>query len=72
MSPRFCTFAPENLSKMVTELLIVWIVAVVAFFVLWALLLKVIKRISEKKQKADTLPEETDKKSAPESFPSEG
>ena len=57
---------------MVTELLIVWIVGVVAFFVLWAIVLKVIKRISEKKQKADTLPEETDKKSAPESFPSEG
>ncbi len=34
---------------MVTELLIVWIVGVVAFFVLWAILLKVIKRISEKK-----------------------
>ena len=57
---------------MVTELLIVWIVAVVAFFVLWALLLKVIKRISEKKQKDEAFPEETDKNSAPESFPSEG
>jgi flagellar biosynthesis/type III secretory pathway M-ring protein FliF/YscJ len=57
---------------MVTELLIVWIVAVVAFFVLWAVLLKVIKRISEKKQKADTPTDETDKNSAPESFPSEG
>ena len=31
---------------MVTELLIVWIVGVVAFFVLWALLLKIIKKIS--------------------------
>ena len=39
----------QNLSKMVTELLIMWIVGVVAFFVLWAILLKVIKRISEKK-----------------------
>ena len=39
-----------NLSKMVTELLIVWIVGVVAFFVLWAILLKVIKCISEKKE----------------------
>ena len=57
---------------MVTELLIVWIVGVVSFFVLWALLAKVIKRISEKKQDAETLPEETDKNSAPESFPSEG
>jgi len=36
---------------MVTELLVVWIVGVVAFFSLWAILLKVIKRISEKKEK---------------------
>ncbi|MCR5657716.1 MAG: hypothetical protein K6G25_00140 [Bacteroidales bacterium] len=57
---------------MVIELLVVWIVSVVAFFVLWAVLLKVIKRISEKKQKAEKLPEETDKNSAPESFSSEG
>ena len=53
-------------------LIIVWAVAVVAFFVLWAILLKVIKRISEKKQKADAPTDETDKNSAPESFPSEG
>ena len=39
---------------MVTELLIVWIVGVVAFFVLWAILLKVIKRISEKKRPEET------------------
>ena len=61
-----------NSNKMVTELLIVWIVGVVAFFVLWAILLKVIKRISEKKQKSEKPAEETDKNSAPESFPSEG
>ena len=36
---------------MVTEVLVVWIVGVVSFFVLWAILLKVIKRISEKKEK---------------------
>ena len=36
---------------MVTELLVVWIVGVVAFFVLWAILTKVIKRISERKNK---------------------
>ena len=35
---------------MVIELLIVWVVGVVAFFVLWAILLKVIKRISQRKQ----------------------
>ena len=53
-------------------LIMAWAIGVVAFFVLWAVLLKVIKRISEKKQKAETPAEETDKNSAPESFPSEG
>jgi len=55
----FITFAPEiamsaksKLSKMVTELLIVWIVGVVAFFVLWAILAKIIKHISDKKNKS--------------------
>ena len=43
----------QNLCKMVTELLVVWIVGVVAFFVLWAVLLKVIKRISERKNKKE-------------------
>ena len=38
---------------MVTELLVVWIVGVVAFFVLWAVLTKVIKRISERKNKKE-------------------
>jgi len=54
------------------QLIFVWFIGVVAFFVLWAILTKVIKRISEKKQKADTPTEEADKNSAPESFPSEG
>ena len=45
---------------MVTELLVVWIVGVVAFFSLWAILLKVIKRISEKKsQEKEAVQEET-------------
>lgn len=74
---------------MVKSLLFVWVVAVVAFFVLWALLAQVVRRISEKrrtengtpkgsptewevKQKDDAPKEETDKNSAPESFPSEG
>ena len=39
---------------MVTELLVVWVVGVVAFFSLWAILLKVIKRISERKEKQET------------------
>ena len=34
---------------MVTELVVVWILAVVAFFVLWALLAKVVQRIAKKK-----------------------
>lgn len=45
---------------MVTELLVVWIIAVVAFFTLWALLLKVIKRISERKHKDDTARKDAD------------
>ena len=44
--------AKSKLSKMVTELLIVWIVGVVAFFVLWAILAKIIKHISDKKNKS--------------------
>ena len=52
-----------NLSKMVTELLVVWIVGVVSFFVLWALLTKVIKRISERKsQNKDAVQEKTTEK----------
>lgn len=34
---------------MVTELLVIWIVAVVAFFTLWAILAKVVHKISERK-----------------------
>lgn len=39
---------------MVIELIIVWVLAVVAFFVLWALLAKVVQRISNRKHKDDT------------------
>lgn len=35
-------------------LIMVWAVGVVIFFVLWAILLKVIKRISEKKRPEET------------------
>ena len=38
-------------------LLMVWALGVVAFFVLWAILAKVIKRISERKQKDDAAQE---------------
>ena len=44
-----------NLSKMVTELLVMWIVGVVAFFVLWAILAKIIKHISDKKNKTENV-----------------
>ena len=53
----------HNLNNMVTELLVVWIVGVVAFFVLWAVLAKVIKRISEKKgQDKDAVQEKVTEK----------
>ncbi|MBP5650077.1 MAG: hypothetical protein J6X01_03235 [Bacteroidales bacterium] len=38
-----------HFKNMVTELLLVWIVGVVAFFTLWAVLAKVIKWIGERK-----------------------
>ena len=47
--PAFFVPLRPKFEQMVTELLVMWIVGVVAFFVLWAILLKVIKRISEKK-----------------------
>ena len=37
---------------MVLELVIVWLLAVVAFFVLWAILAKVVQRITKKKYDA--------------------
>lgn len=46
---------------MVTELLVIWIVAVVAFFTLWALLAKVTHKISERKRHdEDTAQDPTD------------
>ena len=51
MRRQFRTFAPEKKIEMVTELVIVWALAVVAFFVLWAILAKVIQRISNRKHK---------------------
>ena len=44
---------PIILIGMVVKLIIVWALAVVAFFVLWALLAKAVKRISEKKNKTE-------------------
>lgn len=47
---------------MVKNLIIVWVLGVVAFFALWALLAKVIQRISERKRKEASPSEEVDKK----------
>jgi flagellar biosynthesis/type III secretory pathway M-ring protein FliF/YscJ len=60
MSRRFCTFAGEKESEMVIELVLVWVLAVVSFFVLWAILAKVTKRISERKHKDDVAREDAD------------
>ena len=59
MSRRFCTFADESgkdfvMNRDTLALIMVWAVGVVTFFVLWAILLKVIKRISEKKRPEET------------------
>jgi flagellar biosynthesis/type III secretory pathway M-ring protein FliF/YscJ len=52
---------------MVKSLLLVWLIGVVAFFVLWALLAKVIRRISENRQPDNPITKEEDKiKSATE------
>ncbi len=43
---------------MVVKLLVVWFLGVVAFFVLWAVLVKVIKRISDQKSQVKDAPQE--------------
>lgn len=44
---------------MVLELVIVWLLAVVAFFVLWAILAKVVQRITKKKYETSQTNDET-------------
>lgn len=57
---------------MYVKLFTVWFLAVVAFFGLWALLAKVVKRISDKRHRDTDLPEGSMKEeSAPENLPSE-
>ena len=63
MSFRFCTFADESgkdfvMNRDTLTLIMVWAIGVVTFFVLWAILLKIIKRISERKHKDDTAQED--------------
>lgn len=57
---------------MVTELIVVWILGVVSFFLLWAILLKLIKRISERKNDTEnpSQQEESFEKSASADQPS--
>ena len=46
---------------MVTELIIVWVIGVVLFFALWAVLVKIVHRISERKgERQDTDDEATE------------
>ena len=47
---------------MYVKLFTVWFLAVVSFFALWAILAKVIKRITDKKRKSETSLEEVDEK----------
>ena len=52
-------FLPTNRTRLEMDsntvtLVIIWFLAVAAFFVLWAVLAKVIQRISNRKQKDDT------------------
>lgn len=59
---------------MVKSLLFVWLAGVVAFFVLWALLAQVVRRISEKREARKQLEEAATevKEEAPESHTPEG
>lgn len=67
MSGRFLIFAGGFLQSHLFEmekdlptLIIIWFLTLVAFFALWAILLKVVKRISEKKRPEQTTQENTD------------
>lgn len=59
---------------MVKSLLFVWLIGVISFFVLWALIALVVRRISEKREARKQLEEAApgDKEKAPESLPPEG
>ncbi len=58
---------------MVRSLLLVWILAVIAFFVLWALIALMVRHISEKREtrtkQEENAPEEMHKEEIPESLP---
>lgn len=46
-------------------LIIIWALAVVAFFALWAILLKVVKCISEKKRPKEAAQDDIEKEDTP-------
>ena len=50
---------------MVTELIIVWVLGVVSFFALWAILAKVIHKISERKNDTENPAQEENIESRP-------
>ena len=56
---------------MVKSLLLVWLIGVVSFFVLWALIALMVRRISEKKEaqksQEENASEDPSKEEAPES-----
>ena len=59
----FCQQIQETMNSETLTLMIVWGIAVVAFFVLWAILAKVVQRIGKKKkdaaQKDETVQDDT-------------
>lgn len=61
---------------MVRSLLFVWILAVIAFFVIWALIALMVRRISERKEaqkpQEENASEDPSKEKAPESNTPEG
>ena len=57
----------QNEVVMVTELIIVWVIGVVSFFLLWALLAKVVKWMSNRKSqdKEDLQQKSSEKENSP-------
>ena len=49
----------------IVTLVIIWFLAVVTFFALWAILLKVVKRISEKKRSKEAAQDDIEKGDTP-------
>ena len=61
---------PTNRTELDTDdnivtLVIIWFLAVVTFFALWAILLKVVKHISEKKRSKEAAQDDIEKEDTP-------